>query len=91
MSTVRRSDLQGMQFPSSSEHRLWNGSPGSCSFETKVPMAVMGPLSAEGVVNIHVCPSLLAGGVYLLCCVEASETVDHPGRGHFGKSLYLQP
>ncbi|XP_039706973.1 rhomboid-related protein 2 isoform X1 [Pteropus medius] len=31
-----------------------------------------------------------AGSVYLLCCVEASETVDHLGHRHLGKSIYLQ-
>lgn len=46
--------------------------------------------SVEGVVSIRVCPSLTAGSVYLLCCVEASETVDHLGHGHLGESIYLQ-
>lgn len=41
-------------------------------------------------VNTLVCSSLSAGGVYLLCCVEASETVDHLGHGHLGESIYLQ-
>ena len=49
----------------------------------------MGSLSAEGVVNARVCTSLAAGGVYLLCCVEASETVDHLGHRHLGESLHL--
>ena len=80
---------QGIE-PLPSEHMLWSGPLKSKLFQRSCPGALMGPLSAAGMVNFNVCPFLSAGAVYLLCCMEASETVDHLGHGHLGESFYLQ-